>query len=534
VPAQTVPDVTVVIAVYNTMPYLTRCLASVLRQTIGTERLEVIAVDDGSTDGSGAELDGWARRHPGTVTVVHQPNSGGPAVPSNRALDLATGRYVFFLGADDYLGREALERLVAAADELNADIVLGRLVGRGGRWVSQAVYAEGNRDDITLADSALPWALSNTKLFRRSLIEDHGLRYPEGMRSYSDQPFTLRAVVAARRIAVRADYVYYHAVRRTDSSNITYRTSLEGFLRDTAVVMDTAASVVTDPVARDRVLHRNFSWEIAKLLTDRFLAADRNEQQRVQEGVRKLADAYLSEEIRAELDVHRRIPISVAQHGTVDDLIAVTRHYADRGLAPVVPDGDRFYVALPGFRDSARGFPDSWYDASNAIRDLVHQTGPADVRWDYDDDGRRLLVVRWHSAMPGLDQPMDPPARVDAGGIPGHLTLTPGAEAGTEVAAEFYVDDLIANAQRRRRRRIRFSWTTHGRPYVDHITGLDLTAAGRIVYRRGLRFYVLHTKYDRNLRLRVVINPVNARRIAGRVAHEWRHRRATSLGGHRA
>jgi glycosyltransferase involved in cell wall biosynthesis len=528
--AQSVPDVSVVIAVYNTMPYLTRCLASVLRQSIGSDRLEVITVDDGSTDGSGAELDAWARRHPDTVTVVHQPNSGGPAAPSNRALDIATGRYVFFLGADDYLGRQALQRLVAAADELDADIVLGRLVGAGGRRVSQAVYAQGNRDDITLADSALPWALSNTKLFRRSLIEDNRLRYPEDLRSCSDQPFTLRAVIAARRIAVRADYVFYHAVRRTDSSNITYRTSLEGFLHDTAVVMDTAAEVVTDPAARERVLHRNFSWEIAKLLSDRFLAADRDEQHRVQQGVRMLAETYLSDGIRMELEVHRRIPISVAQHGTLDDLIAVARHYAEQGLAPVVQDGDRFYAALPGFRDPARGFPDSWYDASNAIRKLVHQTGPADVRWAHDDDGRRVLAVRWHSAMPGLDQPTDPPARVDAGGCPSRLTLSPGAESGTDVVAEFAVDDLIVNAQRRRRRRIRFTWTTLGRPYEDYITGLDLTAAGRIVYRSGLRFYVLHTKYDRKLRLRVVINPVNARRIAGRVAHEWRHRRATAAG----
>ena len=527
VPAQTAADVSVVIAVYNTMPYLTRCLDSVLRQSIGADRLEVIAVDDGSTDGSGAELDTWARRHPGTVTVVHQPNSGGPAAPSNRALEIATGRYVFFLGADDYLGREALERLVATADELDADIVLGRLVGAGGRGVSQAVYAQGNRDDITLADSALPWALSNTKLFRRSLIEDNGLRYPEQLRSYSDQPFTLRAVVAARRIAVRGDYVFYYAVRRTDSSNITYRTSLERFVQDAAVVMDTAAEVVTDPEVRDRVLHRSFSWEIAKLLGDRFLAADPGEQRRVQKGVKQLADAYLSENMRTDLEVHRRIAISVAQHGTLDDLVAVSQHYAERGLAPVVRDGDRLYAALPGFRDPARRFPDDWYDASNAIRKLVRQTGPAEVRWVHDD-GRRVLEVRWHSAMPGLS------GQMDAGGCPGRLTFTPGAESGTDVVAEFAVDDLVANARRRRRRRIRFTWTTLGRSYTEYLTGLDLTAAGRIVYRRGLRFYVLHTKYDRDFRLRVVINPVNVRRIAGRVAHEWRYRRAISVGGHPA
>ncbi|MGW2995383.1 glycosyltransferase, partial [Streptomyces sp. NPDC001193] len=59
-----VPDITVIIAVYNAMPYLNECLDSALGQSLGAERLEVIAVDDGSTDGSGAELDRYADRYP--------------------------------------------------------------------------------------------------------------------------------------------------------------------------------------------------------------------------------------------------------------------------------------------------------------------------------------------------------------------------------------------------------------------------------------------------------------------------------------
>ena len=90
----TVPDVTVVTAVYNTMPYLTRCLTSLMEQTIGLDRLEVIAVDDGSSDGSGRELDRFAQRYPDTVKVIHQANSGGPAVPSTSCSRRMTPRHM--------------------------------------------------------------------------------------------------------------------------------------------------------------------------------------------------------------------------------------------------------------------------------------------------------------------------------------------------------------------------------------------------------------------------------------------------------
>jgi glycosyltransferase involved in cell wall biosynthesis len=79
--ASPTPDVTVIIPVYNTMPYLTACLQSMVDQTIGAHRMEVVAIDDGSTDGSGEELERFAADHPGLFTVLHQENSRGPAGP---------------------------------------------------------------------------------------------------------------------------------------------------------------------------------------------------------------------------------------------------------------------------------------------------------------------------------------------------------------------------------------------------------------------------------------------------------------------
>ncbi|MFC7503472.1 glycosyltransferase family 2 protein, partial [Nocardioides sp. GCM10030258] len=72
-----VVDVTVIIPVYNTVDYLSVCLDSLVGQTIGHQRLEVVAVDDGSTDGSGELLEKYAASYPEVVRVFHQDNSGG-------------------------------------------------------------------------------------------------------------------------------------------------------------------------------------------------------------------------------------------------------------------------------------------------------------------------------------------------------------------------------------------------------------------------------------------------------------------------
>jgi poly(ribitol-phosphate) beta-N-acetylglucosaminyltransferase len=507
------PDVTVIVAVYNTMPYLTACLRSLMEQTIGPDRLEIVAVDDGSTDGGGAELDRWAARHPDTIKVVHQENSGGPAGPNNLAMGLATGRYLFFVGADDYLGAEALERLVTAADELDADIVLGRMTGVGGRNVNQAVYRGGNRDDIDLVNSPLPWALSNTKLYRRRLVTHHAIDYPEELRSCSDQIFTLRAIAAARRIAVRADYEFYYAVRRADAGNITYRTTLSDFVHDGAVVMDLAADVITDPVAAERVRHRHFTWELGKLLGRRFVEAERDEQERVHAGLRKLADAYLTEPIRQKLDVRHRVRLSVCQHGT----LAVASCWDGGRATPVLADGGRLYAAVPGFRDAAKGFPDDWFDATAEAHRLGLQGGPAEVSWGVHRN--RSLLVRWPSMLAG-----DPEVRVLAGDAPAAETRLESTPAGTAIQATFALDDLIAPAGQPRRRRLRLSVTTGALSQTYNLTGSIDPSRRRVLHQRGLRCYLIEPKVD-DKGLLISVTAVTPRRVIGRLAKKLRPRR---------
>src|SRR3954454_6214755 len=118
------PKVSVIVPVFNPGSDIDELIASLLGQTLPPSELELIFVDDGSTDATPARLDALAAEHR-HVRVEHIPNSGWPGKPRNIGLDLATGDYVFFVDNDDWIEHDALERVHAMAVADRADIVIG-------------------------------------------------------------------------------------------------------------------------------------------------------------------------------------------------------------------------------------------------------------------------------------------------------------------------------------------------------------------------------------------------------------------------
>ncbi|MER5636392.1 glycosyltransferase family 2 protein [Kitasatospora sp. NPDC002227] len=346
-----VPDVSVVLAVYNTMPYLTACLDSLVGQTIGPGRMEVVAVDDGSTDGCPAELARYADRHPGLFTLRRRPNSGGPAAPTNLGTRLARGRYVLYLGADDWLGPQALERLVAAADGWGSDVVLPRQVGENGRLVPQGIFDRTARE-VGFTDSGLAWALADTKLFRRSLLR--GLHRREDLPVHSDQPFTLEALLRARRVSVLADYDYYHLVRRADGGNVTQRARPLERLHGIGAVQQVVERLTEPGPQRDAIRARHFGWELPQLLQAPLLTLERPLQQRVCAGVGHLVRAYAHRELLAALPVPDRLRLALAAQGRLAALQGLIQYELAHGVPE--PAGGR--LPYPLLRNRRLGLPD--------------------------------------------------------------------------------------------------------------------------------------------------------------------------------
>ena len=188
----------VVIPIYNVENYLAACLDSVLSG--GGEDYEILAVDDGSTDRSGAIAEDYAARFPGTVRVLHTPN-GGLGHARNTGLEPAGGEYLLFLDSDDTLAPGALGEMLAALDgSFDVGIFDFVAVSESGRELGYTRGCE-RAGDFTLPECPqLLFAPPNAvnKLWRRSLFSESGVRFPDRL-WFEDLATTPRLYLHAER-----------------------------------------------------------------------------------------------------------------------------------------------------------------------------------------------------------------------------------------------------------------------------------------------------------------------------------------------
>ncbi|MFC8094598.1 glycosyltransferase family 2 protein [Streptomyces sp. NPDC057301] len=370
------PAVSVIVAAYNAMPYLTRCITSVAEQSIGQDGLEIIVVDDGSTDGTARELERLARLHPGLINIFAQENSGGPSAPRNVGLDHARGRFVFFLDADDYLGPEALERMVAMAEQNGTDIVLGKMVGVGGRGAPASMFRRDQpRTDVF--SSRIYWTLNPMKLFRRELLERHSLRFPTDLSIGEDQLFVGPAYLNAAGVSVLSSYDCLYWVRREDEGNITLRTGgTEPRLTFLPRVIDMILENVPPGRGRDHLAHRHLTVEVQQLL-DHLVHEPRPQQEKALTRLAETIAPLWHEGLNDRLSAMARLRLHLVRHQMLDELLELLRFEEELAQSkvstPVVVHDGRALARYPFLRDPARTIPDSCYDvtAQLGVRHLV-------------------------------------------------------------------------------------------------------------------------------------------------------------------
>ena len=204
--------ISVIVPVFNVAGYLPQCVDSILSQDYGN--LEVILIDDGSTDGSGEICDRYAALD-SRVRAIHQKN-GGAAAAKNAGLRLATGEYLAFADSDDYLEPGAYGFLMKILLENGADAVQGsfREVYRN-RAEEQRISEEilEGYDYLLRFPKDFSCALLWNKLYRRALFD--GVFFEEGHK-IDDEYFTYQGFLQPRKV-VRMDRVVYNYRKRASS-----------------------------------------------------------------------------------------------------------------------------------------------------------------------------------------------------------------------------------------------------------------------------------------------------------------------------
>ncbi len=199
-------DISIVAPAYNAGSKINKCIESILAQTYPKDRMQVVITDDCSSDETWEVVKNYADRYPGLFDVERFAKpSGSPSRPRNCGLERSKGRFVFFLDADDWLGPEAIERMLDHAVEWQSDVLLVKLIGENGRKTPRSMFTH-NQPKADIRDSKICWTFAPLKLFRRDLISD--IRFPDDMPE--DIPFVLESYLRAKVISVAADYDYYH------------------------------------------------------------------------------------------------------------------------------------------------------------------------------------------------------------------------------------------------------------------------------------------------------------------------------------
>lgn len=209
--------VSVIIPVFNTRPYLVEALDSIVHQTY--ENLEIILIDDGSSDGSGEICDRYAAVDK-RILVVHQENKGLSSA-RNTGLNLMHGDVVAFLDSDDAYHVSFIENMLEVLVRKSADLVIcGYMIcdsvgslGDHSKGRIRPLISEGVYDRVTTLRSLVNESINVSawnKMYRRELWSD--IRYPDG-HIYEDTDTTFRIIDRCHTICVVNEQLYYYRIR---------------------------------------------------------------------------------------------------------------------------------------------------------------------------------------------------------------------------------------------------------------------------------------------------------------------------------
>ncbi len=220
--------ISVIVPVYNGEKYIDRCMQNLQRQTY--KNLEIIAIDDGSTDRSNEYL----QKYP--IKIVKQENQGLSAA-RNKGMEVASGSYIHFFDVDDLVSDNFYEKVAEANTKIDADIYCAGMENEAVPHRTllydnvQALCSKQEKIEVTKVGR---WGYVWRYVFRKSFLDAHTLRFEVG-RIIEDLPFSLAAVYFADKVVTVPQSIYYYKENEnsilTTSDPVMKRRRHEGWVK---------------------------------------------------------------------------------------------------------------------------------------------------------------------------------------------------------------------------------------------------------------------------------------------------------------
>lgn len=353
----------VVTAVYNAAPFLGETVESLLKQDFGFSHVQLILVDDGSTDGSGDLCDAYAKRYPKNVEVIHKEN-GGVSSARNEGLKRVRGRYVSFLDADDLLSETALSKVFAFFEaHPETDVVslpMEFFDGAKGPHLLNFKYRNGSRVIDLRSEPFHPQLAVTSAFVRASALA--GKAFDTGLSYAEDAKFLQSVLIEKQTLGVVADAVHLYrrrstgelsAIQNSGNSKAWYLPYLKRFCKET---FDACKARFGDiPRFVQNTVAYDLQWRVQRVNLPSAVLSEAEKREYTDlffSLVKRIDDDILARQ--SELEPYLRAFLLYQKHGSAPERTAATsvgQMFRYPGSKPFSLEFDPLYCDFFSIRD---------------------------------------------------------------------------------------------------------------------------------------------------------------------------------------
>lgn len=215
--------VTIIVPVFNGENYIQKCIDSVVNQTIGFKNIELVVIDDNSSDSTKEILTKNLKKHKFTVVFLKQ-NSGKASTPRNIGIELATTEYMMFLDSDDWLHPNAIKTLIKTVDKEKSDFIVGKTIKVTDNGMTAHAEFVSYKNRFNVSPFNIPYLFYHmgpqSKIIRSSIILENNLRFPE-MKFGEDKIFFLNVLLKCNNVTTLNEPICYINRLSDNNSSIT-------------------------------------------------------------------------------------------------------------------------------------------------------------------------------------------------------------------------------------------------------------------------------------------------------------------------